>query len=132
VCPRPCAAARIDTAGKDAAHPAAGIVARNELAAIITKSRQLGSMGIELDARLAPAEIEMNTGQITAGRTPLTAIEADARAKGYNLVARQAAVAREVGASKSSQSHTHLLRRRVVSCKPHRRRDSVAPRFLVG
>src|ERR1700733_5597948 len=88
------AAVRIDTAGKDAAHSAAGIVARKELAAIITKSRELGYMGIELDARLAFAEIEMNLGQITAGRTHLARIEADSRAKGYNLVARKAAVAR--------------------------------------
>jgi DNA-binding winged helix-turn-helix (wHTH) protein/tetratricopeptide (TPR) repeat protein/TolB-like protein len=88
------AAVRIDTAGKDAAHSAAGIVARKELAAIITKSRELGYMGIELDARLAFAEIEMKTGQVTAGRTHLARIEADARAKGYNLVARKAAVAR--------------------------------------
>ncbi len=89
------AAARINTAGKDAAHPAAGIAARKELAAIITKSRELGYMGIELDARLALAEIKMKAGQITAGRAHLAAIEADAKAKGYILVARKAAVARD-------------------------------------
>jgi tetratricopeptide (TPR) repeat protein/TolB-like protein len=88
------AAARIDTAGKDAAHSAAGVAARKELAAIITKSRKLGYMGIELDARLALAEIEMKTGQIAAGRTHLATIEADAKAKGYNLIARKAATAR--------------------------------------
>jgi hypothetical protein len=48
-------------------------------------------MGTELDARLAPAEIEMKAAQITAGRAHLTAIEADAKAKGYNLIARKAA-----------------------------------------
>jgi ATP/maltotriose-dependent transcriptional regulator MalT len=85
------AASRIDTAGKDADHSAA---ARKELAAIITKSRELGYMGIELDARLALAEIEMKTGQIAAGRTHLATIEADAKAKGYNLIARKAATAR--------------------------------------
>jgi hypothetical protein len=51
-------------------------------------------MGIELDARLALAEIEMKTGQVTAGRAHLTAIEADAKAKGYNLIARKATTAR--------------------------------------
>ena len=51
-------------------------------------------MGIELDARLVLAEIEMKSGQTTAGRAHLTAVEADARAKGYNLVARNAATAR--------------------------------------
>ncbi len=88
------AAARIDTAGKDAAHSAAGVAARKELAAIITKSRELGYMGIELDARLALAEIEMKAGQIAAGRAHLATIEADAKAKGYNLIARKAATAR--------------------------------------
>ncbi len=48
-------------------------------------------MGIELDARLALAEIEMKSGQTTAGRAHLTAIEAD---KGYNLIARKAVIAR--------------------------------------
>ena len=51
-------------------------------------------MGIELDARLALAEIEMRSGQTTTGRAHLTAIEADAKAKGYSLIARKAATAR--------------------------------------
>jgi DNA-binding winged helix-turn-helix (wHTH) protein/Tfp pilus assembly protein PilF/TolB-like protein len=87
-------AARIETAEKDIVHSAAGIAARKELAAIITKSRELGYLGIELDARLALAEIEMKTRQTTAGRVHLTAIEADAKGKGYLLVARKAALAR--------------------------------------
>ena len=87
-------AVRIETAETNPAHAAAGIAARKELAGIITKSRELGYMGIELDARLALAEIEMKAGQITAGRAHLTAIEADAKGKGYNLVARKAALAR--------------------------------------
>ena len=74
--------------------PLPRIAARKELAAIIAKSRELGYQGIELDARLALAEIEMKTGQITAGRAYLTAIESDAKAKGYNLIARKAATAR--------------------------------------
>jgi DNA-binding winged helix-turn-helix (wHTH) protein/tetratricopeptide (TPR) repeat protein len=86
-------AARIETAEKNPIQSAAGIAARKELATIITKSRELGYMGIELDARLALAEIEMKSGQTTAGRAHLTAIEADAKAKGYNLIARKAATA---------------------------------------
>jgi DNA-binding winged helix-turn-helix (wHTH) protein/tetratricopeptide (TPR) repeat protein/TolB-like protein len=85
-------AARIETAEKYLVHSAAGIAARKELATIITKSRELGYMGIELEARLALAEIEMKAGQITAGRGHLTAIEADAKAKGYNLIARKAVI----------------------------------------
>jgi eukaryotic-like serine/threonine-protein kinase len=87
-------AARIGSAGKDFAHSAAGIAAKKELAVIVTKSRELGYMGIELNARLALAEIEMKAGQSTAGRAHLTAIEADAKAKGYNLTARKATIAR--------------------------------------
>jgi hypothetical protein len=87
-------AARIETAEKDFARSAAGTAARKELATIIAKSREMGYQGIELDARLAVAEIEMKAGQITAGRVHLAAIEADAKAKGYNLIARKAATAR--------------------------------------
>lgn len=86
-------AARIETAAKDLSHSTVNATCK-ELAAVILKSRELGYMGIELDARLALAEIEMKTGQITAGRAHLTAIEANARAKGYNLIARKAATAR--------------------------------------
>jgi DNA-binding winged helix-turn-helix (wHTH) protein/tetratricopeptide (TPR) repeat protein/TolB-like protein len=86
-------AARIQAPEKDAAHFTAGTTARKELAAVIAKSRELGYMGIELDARLALAEIEMKSGQTAPGRAHLTAIEADAKAKGYNLIARKAATA---------------------------------------
>jgi eukaryotic-like serine/threonine-protein kinase len=87
-------AARVDTAGKDAVNSASVLSARKELAAIIIKSRKLGYKGFELDARLVLAEIEMKTGQTTAGRALLTGIEADAKAKGYNLIARKAASTR--------------------------------------
>lgn len=86
--------ARIGTAEENAANSAFGIAARKELTAIIAKSRELGYRGIELDARLTLAEIEMKAGQKAAGRAHLTAIEGDAKAKGYNLVARKAASAR--------------------------------------
>ena len=87
-------AARIDTAEKGIGHSAGGSAARKELAAIITKSRELGYQGVELDARLALAEIEMKAGQTAEGHAHLNAIEADAKTKGYNLVARKAASAR--------------------------------------
>jgi eukaryotic-like serine/threonine-protein kinase len=87
-------AARIEASEKDVPHSTAGSTTRKELAAIIAKSRELGYQGVELDARLALAEIEMKAGQMTAGRAHLAAIEADAKTKGYNLVARKAAIAR--------------------------------------
>jgi eukaryotic-like serine/threonine-protein kinase len=87
-------AARIETAEKNVAPSAAADAARKELATIITKSRETGYFGIELDARLALAEIEMKSGQMVAGRAHLATIEADAKAKSYNLIARKAASAR--------------------------------------
>ena len=88
------AAAHIENAEKHVAHSATGTATRKELSAIISKSRELGYQGIELDARLALAEIEIKEGQVAAGRAHLAAIEADAKAKGYTLVARKAAIAR--------------------------------------
>jgi hypothetical protein len=64
------------------------------LAVVIAKSRDLGYRIVELDARLTLAEIEMKAGQTTEGDANLAAIEADAKAKGYLLVARKAAIAR--------------------------------------
>ena len=55
--------ARVEAAQKDTAHSAAGIAARKELAEIIAKSHELGYRLIELDARLALAELEMKAGQ---------------------------------------------------------------------
>lgn len=49
---------------------------------------------MELDARLVLAEIEMQSGQKAEARAHFTAVEADAKAKGYNLVARKAVLAR--------------------------------------
>jgi DNA-binding winged helix-turn-helix (wHTH) protein/TolB-like protein len=87
-------AARIETGENNVSHSAAANATRKELATIVTKSRELGYAGIELDARLALAEIEMKAGQATAGRAHLAAVEADAKGKGYNLIARKAATAR--------------------------------------
>jgi len=87
-------AAQVETADKNVAHSSAANATRQELTAIVTKSRELGFVGVELDARLALAELEMKTGQATAGRVHLAAVEADAKAKGYNLVARKATAAR--------------------------------------
>jgi hypothetical protein len=47
----------------------------------------------QLDARSALAEIEMKSGQAMEGRAHLAAIKADAKAKGYNLIACKAATA---------------------------------------
>lgn len=87
-------AARIEDAQPDAAHSAAGVAARKELTGVIAKSQELGYRLVALDARLAQAELEMKAGQTAEARAHLAAIEADAKAKGYNLVARKAVIAR--------------------------------------
>ena len=85
------AAARLYAAGKDNAHSGFGMAAQKELNAVVPKSRELGYRGIELDARLALAEIEVKAGQSAVGRAHLAAIESEAKAKGFQLVARKAA-----------------------------------------
>jgi eukaryotic-like serine/threonine-protein kinase len=85
------AAARLYVDGKDSARTAASLAAQKALTAIVAKSRELGYRGVELDARLTLAEIEMKEGQTATGRAHLAAIESDAKANGYHLVARQAA-----------------------------------------
>jgi DNA-binding winged helix-turn-helix (wHTH) protein/tetratricopeptide (TPR) repeat protein/TolB-like protein len=85
------AAARLYVAGKDNAHTALRTPAQKELNDVVRKSKELGYLGIELDARLALAEIEMKEGQTATGRAHLAAIESDAKAKGYHLVTRKAA-----------------------------------------
>jgi DNA-binding winged helix-turn-helix (wHTH) protein/tetratricopeptide (TPR) repeat protein len=87
-------AARVETARKDFVHSAAELATRKELTAIVAKSRNLGYGIIELDARLALAEIEIKARQSTAGLAHLNSIEQDAKAKGCNLIAGKAALAR--------------------------------------
>ncbi len=64
------------------------------MAAVIAKSRELGYMGIELNARLALAEMEIKTRKTAAGGAHLPAIETDARAKSPSPIARRVAIAR--------------------------------------
>jgi DNA-binding winged helix-turn-helix (wHTH) protein/tetratricopeptide (TPR) repeat protein len=84
-------AARLYLAGKSNVSTASGTAVQKELNAIVAKSREMGYRGVELDSRLALAEIEVKEGQTAAGWTHLAAIESEAKAKGYQLVARKAA-----------------------------------------
>jgi len=47
----------------------------------------------QLDARLALGEIEMKSGQTASGRVHLQALEREAHAKGFELIARKSAAA---------------------------------------
>ena len=88
------ASSRVGATNKKAAASAAGIAARKALTEVIAQSQRQGYGIVELDARFALAEIEMKAGRTAQARTDLAAIEMDANAKGYKLVARKAAYAR--------------------------------------
>ena len=60
------------------------------VAAALAESAKCGLLGVGYEARLALGEIEMETGQSAAGRARLLALEKDAAAKGFSLVARKA------------------------------------------
>lgn len=59
----------------------------------ISEARKYGFANYQLEARLAIGEIELKAGQKAAGRIHLQALERDARAKGFGLIARKAAAA---------------------------------------
>ncbi len=53
-----------------------------------------GFAGVELDAEMALGEVEIASGQASQGRARLESVEKQARAKGFLLIANQAAAAR--------------------------------------
>ena len=61
------------------------------LTSILAEARKFGYFGIELEARLALGEIEVNSGVRTRGRAQLQTVERDASQKGFALLARNAA-----------------------------------------
>jgi len=65
--------------------------ARAKLAAVLAEAKRHGFVGHLLDARLALGEIDMRSGNSTAGRARLAAVEEDAAAKQFLLIARSAA-----------------------------------------
>jgi serine/threonine protein kinase/tetratricopeptide (TPR) repeat protein len=71
--------------------------AGRSLEATLAEATRLGFVPYQYEARLALGELEMNSGQTTAGRAHLTALEKDARAKGFLLIARKAAAAKVSG-----------------------------------
>jgi hypothetical protein len=59
----------------------------------LRQAQEAGFAGLQLDARLALAEAEIRAGNVIPGRTRLEALERDATAKGFVLIARKAAAA---------------------------------------
>jgi len=68
--------------------------AKQDLRAILGEATKYGFIGYQLEARLALGEIETKSGESAAGRVRLDALERDAKARHYNLIARRAAAAK--------------------------------------
>ena len=71
-----------------------GTGAARDLDRTLESATRSGIVPLQLDARLALGQIEMRSGRASSGRARLEALEQDARAKGFLLVARKAAAAR--------------------------------------
>ena len=89
------AAARLEALGdpspaglSGAAGQAGALRGRQELEAALAEARKSGRRGVEMEARLALAEVLLAAG---GDRAALLAVENDARVLGYGLVARKAA-----------------------------------------
>ncbi len=68
--------------------------ARRLLEETLQEARAHGFVGVELEARLALAELARQTGRTSAAKDQLIALEKTARSKGFGLIARKAAAAR--------------------------------------
>jgi tetratricopeptide (TPR) repeat protein len=62
-----------------------------DLQGTLIEARHYHYVGYQFEARLALGQIEMKSGDTAAGRARLAALEADAKAKGFGLIARKAA-----------------------------------------
>jgi hypothetical protein len=57
--------------------------------AALAKARRYGFANYELEARLALGQIELESGNPAAAHRELEALAADARARGFNLIAHK-------------------------------------------
>ncbi|PYX66161.1 MAG: hypothetical protein DMG74_05515 [Acidobacteria bacterium] len=85
------AAARIRAAAANHSRQDETEAAKRSLEAVLVKASRHGYLGYEFQSRLALGEIEVKSGKTTAGRARLQALERDAKAKGFLLIARRAA-----------------------------------------
>jgi serine/threonine protein kinase/tetratricopeptide (TPR) repeat protein len=76
---------------------ARGDVARSlkDLEGIVLEAQNAKLVQLELEARLALAEVEIATGRVQVGRRLLDALERDASKRGYKFIADRAAAARK-------------------------------------
>jgi eukaryotic-like serine/threonine-protein kinase len=68
--------------------------ARTALQQILKTARSHGFVGTELEARLGVSQMELKAGNVSFARTQLAALEKEAGAAGFGLVAKKAAAAR--------------------------------------
>jgi DNA-binding winged helix-turn-helix (wHTH) protein/tetratricopeptide (TPR) repeat protein len=71
----------------------ASVEAIRELREASAEARKIGFLEGDFQSRLALGEIEIHSGQAAAGRILLLALEQDAKAKNFSLVAQKAAAA---------------------------------------
>jgi serine/threonine protein kinase/tetratricopeptide (TPR) repeat protein len=77
-------------AGSAQSHASNREAAAGALAAAREKSNRFRFVGLELEARLRLADLELQSGKGAAGRVHLKHLQQDARTKGFLLVARKA------------------------------------------
>jgi len=70
------------------------VKATQELDSLLSEATQFGIVPEQLEARLALGEIQMKSGKPSVGRTRLEALEKEATAKGFLLIARKAVAAK--------------------------------------
>jgi len=69
--------------------------ATKSLENVLIEATKLGRVDVQFESLLALGEIEMRSGKPTAGRARLATLQKEAEAKGYRLLARKAATAKE-------------------------------------
>jgi serine/threonine protein kinase/tetratricopeptide (TPR) repeat protein len=67
--------------------------AKKSIQSVLTDATKQNLTGIQLEARLGMGEVEMKSGDRSTGRAHLAALQKDATAKGFLLIAREAAAA---------------------------------------
>jgi tetratricopeptide (TPR) repeat protein/class 3 adenylate cyclase len=82
-------------AARSDAASGATAAAEKSLESILAEAVRLGDVPTQLETRLARGEVEMKSGKVDVGRAGLSALEKDATAKGFLLIARKAAAAQK-------------------------------------
>lgn len=65
--------------------------AEGDLVGVLVETKKVGFLDLHLDATLALGDLQMPQGQQDRGRALRTALEADATAHGFRLIAKKAA-----------------------------------------